>query len=68
MNIGEKLPEYLGKDLSGKDVKLSAFTGMKLLLYVLPENPTKGCISDVEGLNYSYMRIAAAGNAVVGVS
>lgn len=68
MNIGEKLPEYLGMDLSGKDVKLSAFTGMKLLLYVLPENPTKGCISDVEGLNYSYMRIAAAGNAVVGVS
>ena len=68
MNIGEKLPEYLGRDLSGKDVKLSDFTGMKLLLYVLPENPTKGCISDVEGLNHSYGRIAAAGNAVVGVS
>ena len=47
MNIGEKLPEYLGRALSGKDDSLADFAGMKIVLYVLRENTTKGCIYDV---------------------
>lgn len=33
MEIGEKLPEYLGKDQDGKEIKLSDFAGKKLVLY-----------------------------------
>ena len=36
MNIGDKIPEILGKDQDGKTVKASDFAGKKLALYFYP--------------------------------
>ena len=34
IEIGQKLPEILGKDQDGNEIKLSDFAGKKLVLYV----------------------------------
>ncbi len=38
MNIGDKMPEVLGKDSNGKDVKLSDFPGMNFIIYFYPKD------------------------------
>ena len=38
MEIGQKLPEILGKDQEGKEIKLSDFKGKKLVLYIYPKD------------------------------
>ena len=43
MNIGDKLPEMLGKDQDGREIKLSDFKGKKLVLYIYPRDSTPGC-------------------------
>ena len=68
MEIGEKLPEYLGKDQDGKEIKLSDFAGKKLVLYVYPKDMTPGCTNEACNLRDNYERFLAKGYAVVGVS
>ena len=38
MEVGQRLPEILGKDQDGKELKLSDFKGKKLVLYVYPKD------------------------------
>lgn len=40
MEVGQRLPEVLGKDQDGKEIKLSDFKGRKLVLYVYPKDST----------------------------
>ena len=68
MEIGEKLPEYLGKDQDGNEIKLSDFAGKKLVLYVYPKDMTPGCTNEACNLRDNYERFLAKGYAVVGVS
>ena len=68
MEIGEKLPEYLGKDQDGKEIKLSDFAGKKLVLYVYPKDMTPGCTNEACNIRDNYERFLAKGYAVVGVS
>ena len=68
MEIGQKLPEVLGKDQNGKELKLSDFAGKKLVLYVYPKDATPGCTSEACNLSDNYERFLAKGYAVVGVS
>ena len=68
MEIGQKLPEVLGKDQNGKELKLSDFAGKKLVLYVYPKDATPGCTSEACNLRDNYERFLAKGYAVVGVS
>ena len=68
MEIGEKLPEYLGKDQDGKESKLSDFAGQKRVLYVYPKDMTPGCTNEACNLRDNYERFLAKGYAVVGVS
>ena len=46
MEIGEKLPEFLGLDQDGNEVKLSDFQGKKLVLYIYPRDATPGCTNE----------------------
>ena len=62
MEIGQRLPELLGTDQDGKEIKLSDFQGKKLVLYIYPRDATPGCTSD------NYERFLSRGYAVVGVS
>lgn len=66
--VGDKLPEVLGKDQDGKEIKLSDFEGKKLVLYVYPKDSTPGCTNEACNLRDNYERFLSLGYAVVGVS
>lgn len=68
MEIGQRLPEILGRDQNGNEVKLSDFKGKKLVLYVYPKDNTPGCSSQACNLRDNYSAILEKGYAVVGVS
>ena len=68
MEIGQKLPEILGKDQEGKEIKLSDFKGKKLVLYIYPKDNTPGCTNQACNLRDNYDSMLAKGYAVVGVS
>lgn len=68
MEIGQRLPEHLGKDQDGKEINLSDFKGRKLVLYVYPKDSTPGCTNEACNLRDNYQRFLAKGYAVVGVS
>ncbi len=68
MEIGKRLPEILGKDQDGKEIRLSDFAGKKLVLYAYPKDSTPGCTSEACDLRDNYERFLAQGYAIVGVS
>lgn len=68
MEIGQRLPEHLGKDQDGAEINLSDFKGRKLVLYVYPKDSTPGCTNEACNLRDNYQRFLAKGYAVVGVS
>lgn len=68
MEIGQRLPEILGKDQDGKEIRLSNFAGKKLVLYAYPKDSTPGCTSEACDLRDNYERFLAQGYAIVGVS
>ena len=68
MEIGEKLPEFLGLDQDGNEVKLSDFQGKKLVLYIYPRDATPGCTNEACNLRDNYQTMLDKGYAVVGVS
>lgn len=68
MNIGDKVPEILGTDQNGKEVKLSDFAGRKLVLYFYPKDNTSGCTAEACSLRDNINALAAKGYAIVGVS
>ncbi len=68
MEIGQRLPETLGKDQNGNELKLSHFKGKKLVLYTYPKDMTSGCTSEACNLRDNYQRFLDQGYAVLGVS
>lgn len=68
MEIGDKLPEILGKDQDGNEIKLSDFKGKKLVLYTYPKDMTSGCTDEACNLRDNYHTFLNKGYAVVGVS
>ena len=68
MEIGDKLPEFLGLDQDGNEVKLSDFQGKKLVLYIYPRDSTPGCTNEACYLRDNYQSMLDKGYAVVGVS
>ena len=72
---GDKAPEILGVDQTGKEIRLSDFAGSKLILYFYPKDNTPGCTSQACGytaeacsLRDHYAELQASGYAVIGVS
>lgn len=68
MKIGDKIPEVLGIDANGKEIKASDFVGKKLIIYFYPKDNTPGCTAEACSLRDGYDELIAAGYEVVGVS
>ena len=62
------MPEILGMDQDGKEIRLSDFSGRKLVLYIYPKDSTPGCTNQACNLRDNYHALLAKGYAVVGVS
>ncbi len=68
MEVGTKVPDFLGLDENGNEIHVSDFKGKKLVLYFYPKDSTPGCTQEACNLRDNYERFLAKGYAVVGVS
>lgn len=68
MEIGQKLPKFLGIDQDGKEWKTSDLAGKKIVLYFYPKDSTPGCTNEACNLRDNYERFLALGYVVLGVS
>ena len=68
MEIGDKIPEILGRDANGKEIKASDYLGKKFALYFYPKDNTPGCTSQACSLKEGYSDLQNAGLEVIGVS
>lgn len=68
MTIGDKIPDVLGIDQNGKEIKSSDYRGRKIILYSYPKANTSGCTAEACSLQAHKAELAAAGYDIIGVS
>jgi thioredoxin-dependent peroxiredoxin len=65
---GSKAPIFEGIDQNGKEVKLTDFTGKKVILYFYPKDNTPGCTAEACNLRDNHDSLLKKGFTVIGVS
>ena len=65
---GSKAPLIDGIDQNGKEVKLTNFSGKKVVLYFYPKDNTPGCTAEACNLRDNYDILLKKGFAIIGVS
>lgn len=68
IGIGDKVPDVLGRDENGNEIRTEDFKGRKLVLYFYPKDLTSGCTTEACNLRDNYEELRAQGFEVVGVS
>lgn len=68
MNVGDRIPEVLGTDQNGKEIKSSDYRGRKLVLYSYPKANTSGCTAEACSLQQHKAELMAAGYEIIGIS
>lgn len=68
IQVGDKVPEILGTDQNGKEIRLSDFGGKKLVLYFYPKDSTPGCTAEACSFRDEYDSLRESGYEVLGVS
>lgn len=68
MKVGDLVPDVLGVDADGKEVRLSDFPGKSVVLYFYPKDSTSGCTAEACSMQDNLGKLAAGGYQVVGVS
>lgn len=68
MTIGDKFPDLLGKDASGKEIRLSDFPGKRFIIYFYPKDNTPGCTAEACSLRDNHTQFAEMGYQIIGVS
>ena len=65
---GDKAPDFNAKDQDGKDVKLSALKGTRVVLYFYPKDDTPGCTKEACSFRDADHVYREKGIRVLGVS
>lgn len=68
LKIGDKAPTFEAKDNTGNTIKLSDYTGKKLVLFFYPKASTPGCTTEACDLRDNYQSFLAKGYDVLGAS
>ena len=68
MNIGDKIPEILGIDQDGNQIKASDYRGRKIVLYSYPKANTSGCTAEACSLQAHKAELEALGYSIIGIS
>lgn len=68
MEVGDKIPDLLGIDQDGKEIKASDYRGKKLILYSYPKANTSGCTAEACSLQSHKEELETAGYSIIGVS
>ena len=66
--IGDRVPDPLGTDQEGKEVRMSDYQGKKVALYFYPKDNTSGCTAEACSLRDGYEALQAKGCEIIGVS
>ena len=66
--IGDRVPDLLGTDQEGKEVRMSDYPGKKVALYFYPKDNTSGCTTEACSLREGYEALQAKGYEIIGVS
>jgi peroxiredoxin Q/BCP len=65
---GQKAPAFEGADQNNNKIKLSHFSGKKVILYFYPKDDTPGCTAEACNLRDNYNDLLEKGFIVLGVS
>lgn len=68
LKTGDKAPDFESVNQNGDAIKLTDFSGKKLILYFYPKDNTPGCTAESCDLNDNYESWLEKGFEVVGVS
>lgn len=68
METGQLIPEVLGYDRDGRQVKASDFAGKPLIIYFYPKDNTPGCTAEACSIRDDYSRLTGLGYTVIGIS
>ena len=68
MKIGNKIPEVLGFDQNGNEIKSSDYRGRKIILFSYPKANTSGCTAEACSLQTHKAELQAAGYTIIGIS
>ena len=68
MNIGDKIPEVLGIDQHGNEIKASDYRGRRIVLLSYPKASTPGCTAEAYSLQQYKDELEGKGYAIIGVS
>lgn len=68
MTVGDKIPDVLGIDQDGHEIKSSDYRGKKLILYSYPRANTSGCTAEACSLQAHKTELEKAGYSIIGVS
>jgi peroxiredoxin Q/BCP len=65
---GDKAPDINAQDQNGNKIKLSDFSGKKVILYFYPKDDTPGCTAEACNFRDNYSILQEKGFVIIGVS
>lgn len=68
LEIGNQAPNFEVNNQNGESIKLSQFSGKKVVLYFYPKDDTPGCTAEACDLRDNHHRFLENGYVVLGVS
>lgn len=68
LEVGDKIPEILGTNQDGTEVKASDYAGKKLVLYFYPKDSTPGCTAEACSFRDNFYELRKEGYEILGVS
>lgn len=68
LSLGDKIPDILGIDQSGNEIKRDDFKGEKFILYFYPKDNTPGCTAEACNFRDNFYELKKEGYKIVGVS
>ena len=68
LQIGDSVPDLLGLDQDGREVRLSDYPERRAVLYFYPKDNTSGCTAEACSLRDGYAELRKAGYEIIGVS
>lgn len=68
LQIGDQVPEFTSIDQHGNTIKLSGFSGKKLIVFFYPAANTPTCTTEACNLRDNYSKLKDQGFELLGVS
>ncbi len=68
LKIGDTAPNFTSKDQNGKEIKLSDYSGKKVVIYFYPKDNTPGCTAQACNIRDNYSTIQEEDIIILGVS